>query len=61
MGGLEEHDAETARSAAAISARAFFGTIAAIFLLTITNPMTILSFAGLGLASETGASMAFSS
>lgn len=45
-------------SAATISARDLFGTIAATFLLTITNPMTILSFAaifaGLGLASETG-------
>ncbi|MCV9910395.1 LysE family translocator [Brucella sp. HL-2] len=46
------------RTAAKISARDLIGTTAATFLLTITNPMTILSFAalfaGLGLASGTG-------
>ena len=45
------------RSAAKVSARDLLGTTAATFLLTITNPMTILSFtaifAGLGLASGT--------
>jgi putative LysE/RhtB family amino acid efflux pump len=44
------------RAAASISARDLGGTIAATFLLTIANPMTILSFAalfaGLGLATE---------
>ncbi|WP_116653343.1 LysE family translocator [Pelagibacterium sediminicola] len=46
------------RSAATISARDLLDTTVATFLLTITNPMTILSFAalfaGLGLASATG-------
>lgn len=46
------------RTAASVSARDLLGTTAATFLLTITNPMTILSFAaifaGLGLASTTG-------
>lgn len=46
------------RAAASISARDLLGTTAATFLLTITNPMTILSFAalfaGLGLASAAG-------
>ncbi|MCO5070776.1 MAG: LysE family translocator [Rhizobiaceae bacterium] len=46
------------RTAARVSARDLLGTTAATFLLTITNPMTILSFAaifaGLGLASGTG-------
>lgn len=46
------------RAAAKISARDLLGTTAATFLLTITNPMTILSFAalfaGLGLASTSG-------
>lgn len=47
------------RAAAQIGARDLLGTIAATFLLTITNPMTILSFAaifaGLGLADAPGA------
>ena len=42
-------------TAARVSSRDLVGTIAATFLLTITNPMTVLSFAalfaGLGLAS----------
>lgn len=46
------------RAVASVSARDLIGTTAATFLLTITNPMTILSFAalfaGLGLASGTG-------
>ncbi|MCF3935154.1 LysE family translocator [Acuticoccus sp. M5D2P5] len=46
-------------AAAAVSARDLLGITGATFLLTITNPMTILSFAaifaGLGLASGTGA------
>lgn len=46
------------RTAAKVSARDMFGTTAATFFLTITNPLTILSFAaifaGLGLASGTG-------
>lgn len=46
------------RAAASVSARDLLGTTAATFLLTITNPMTILSFAalfaGLGLASAAG-------
>lgn len=44
------------RTAAKVSARDLAGTTAATFLLTITNPLTILSFAalfaGLGLATE---------
>lgn len=44
------------RPAAEIGARDLLGTIAATFLLTVTNPTTILSFAlffaGLGLASS---------
>lgn len=51
------------RAAAKISARDLLGTTAATFLLTITNPMTILSFAalfaGLGLASASGFSGAW--
>lgn len=47
------------RAAAQIGTRDLLGTIAATFLLTITNPMTILSFAaifaGLGLADAPGA------
>lgn len=50
------------RKVAKVSARDLIGTTAATFLLTITNPMTILSFAaifaGLGLASGTGAATA---
>ncbi len=46
------------RTAVKISARDLIGTTAATFLLTITNPITIISFAalfaGLGLASGTG-------
>lgn len=46
------------RATAKISAHDLLGTTAATFLLTITNPMTILSFAalfaGLGLASASG-------
>lgn len=46
------------RAAVAVSARDLIGTTAATFLLTITNPMTILSFAalfaGLGLAAGAG-------
>lgn len=46
------------RAAAKVSARDLLGTTVATFLLTITNPMTILSFAalfaGLGLASASG-------
>lgn len=45
-------------TAAKLSTRNLISTTAATFLLTITNPMTILSFtaifAGLGLASEAG-------
>jgi putative LysE/RhtB family amino acid efflux pump len=48
-----------ARVAAQVGARDLLGTIAATFLLTVTNPMTILSFAamfaGLGLADALGA------
>lgn len=44
------------REAAKVSAGDLIGTIAATFLLTITNPMTVISFtalfAGLGLASD---------
>ena len=47
------------RAAAQVGARDLLGTIAATFLLTITNPMTILAFAamfaGLGLADAPGA------
>lgn len=54
--GWKSMTAKPPRSAATFSARDLFGTIAATFLLTTTNPMTILSFAalfaGLGLASE---------
>jgi len=50
------------RAAAKVSARDLIGTTAATFLLTITNPMTILTFAalfaGLGLASGSGATSA---
>ncbi|MGO4452403.1 LysE family translocator [Phyllobacterium sp. TAF24] len=46
------------KQAAQVSARDLFGTIAATFFLTITNPMTILAFAaifaGLGLAEVPG-------
>lgn len=46
------------RAAAEVSRRDLWGTVAATFLLTIANPMTILSFAalfaGLGLASTSG-------
>ncbi|MCM2442887.1 LysE family translocator [Agrobacterium vitis] len=49
--------------AAKVGARDLFGTIAATFFLTITNPVTILSFAaifaGLGLADASGATNAF--
>lgn len=45
-------------AAASVGARDLAGTIAATFLLTLTNPMTILSFAaifaGLGLAGAQG-------
>lgn len=48
------------RAAARVSARDLLGTTIATFLLTVTNPMTILSFAalfaGLGLASGKGGS-----
>lgn len=51
-----------ARTAAKISASDLLGTVAATFVLTITNPMTILSFAAifasLGLASGTGSASA---
>jgi len=47
------------RPAASIGARDLIGTTAATFVLTIANPVTILSFAaifaGLGLGGETGA------
>lgn len=50
------------QKAANISSRDLIGTTATTFLLTITNPMTILSFAalfaGLGLASTAGAAEA---
>lgn len=50
------------RAAAKVTSRDLIGTTAATFLLTITNPMTILSFAalfaGLGLASTSKASEA---
>lgn len=46
-----------------VGARDLLGTITATFFLTITNPMTILSFAaifaGLGLADASGATSAF--
>ena len=47
------------RPAAQVGTRDLLGTVAATFLLTITNPMTILAFAamfaGLGLADAPGA------
>jgi putative LysE/RhtB family amino acid efflux pump len=47
------------RAAAQVGARDLLGTVAATFLLTITNPMTILAFAamfaGLGLVDAPGA------
>ncbi|SFQ61310.1 putative LysE/RhtB family amino acid efflux pump [Roseivivax halotolerans] len=50
------------RMAAKVSARDLIGTTASTFVLTITNPLTILSFAavfaGLGLASGSGATSA---
>lgn len=50
------------RPAASVSTRDLIGTIAATFLLTIANPMTILSFAalfaGLGLATKADAASA---
>ena len=50
------------QAAATASARDLLGTVAATFALTITNPMTILSFAalfaGLGLASSAGVASA---
>ncbi|KJF72567.1 LysE family translocator [Agrobacterium arsenijevicii] len=50
------------KQAAQVNARNLFGTIAATFFLTITNPMTILAFAGifagLGLAEVPGATNA---
>ncbi|MBS7538198.1 LysE family transporter [Ancylobacter lacus] len=50
-------------NAAQVGARDLFGTIAATFFLTITNPMTILSFAaifaGLGLADAAGTTSVF--
>jgi putative LysE/RhtB family amino acid efflux pump len=50
------------RAAATASARDLVGTTVDTFVLTITNPMTIVSFAaifaGLGLASGTGAASA---
>lgn len=46
------------RAEAQVKARDLFGTVMATFLLTIANPMTIISFAalfsGLGLASTAG-------
>lgn len=55
--GWKSMKSQTPRTAAMISPRDLIGTTAATFLLTITNPMTILSFAalfaGLGLASTT--------
>jgi putative LysE/RhtB family amino acid efflux pump len=51
-----------ARTVAKVSARDMVGTAVATFALTITNPMTILSFAAifasLGLASEAGSASA---
>lgn len=51
-----------ARAAPGVSARDLLGTVTATFLLTIANPMTILSFvalfAGLGLATTAGAAAA---
>lgn len=51
-----------ARAAPGVSARDLLGTVTATFLLTIANPMTILSFvalfAGLGLATTSGATAA---
>ena len=51
-----------ARTAAKVSANDLLGTAAATFVLTITSPMTVLSFAAifasLGLASEAGAASA---
>lgn len=50
-------------TAVAVSARDLLGTISATFLLTLTNPLTILSFAaifaGLGLAGTAGRAGAF--
>lgn len=53
--GWKSLSPEMPRAAATVGASDLIGTIAATFVLTITNPMTILSFAalfaGLGLAS----------
>ncbi|QPC45202.1 LysE family transporter [Kaustia mangrovi] len=54
--GWKSLQAAPAANAARVGARALAGTVSATFLLTVTNPMTILSFAaifaGLGLAGE---------
>ncbi|WP_133487371.1 LysE family translocator [Aliiroseovarius marinus] len=56
--GYQSFRPKPPRHAAKVSARDLVGTIAATFVLTITNPMTILSFAalfaGLGLAATSG-------
>lgn len=61
--GWKSFAPKPASAAARVSARDLLGTTAATFLLTITNPMTILSFAalfaGLGLASASGLSGAW--
>ncbi|WP_409524809.1 LysE family translocator [Nitrincola sp. MINF-07-Sa-05] len=55
--GWKSMTPKPSKSAAEVSARHLLETVAATFLLTATNPMTILSFAalfaGLGLASTT--------
>lgn len=60
--GWKSMTPRSARSAAQVSARDLIGTTAATFLLTITNPMTIIAFAalfaGLGLASDSGTTSA---
>jgi putative LysE/RhtB family amino acid efflux pump len=60
--GWKTFSAKPRVAAATVSARDLVGTTTATFFLTITNPMTILSFtalfAGLGLASASGVSAA---
>lgn len=57
--GLQSLRAQAPRAAAQVGARDLLGTISATFLLTMANPMTILSFAalfaGLGLGASPGA------
>lgn len=57
--GWRSLETKPSRRAADVGARDLFGTMVATFVLTMTNPMTILSFAalfaGLGLASDADA------